>query len=1362
LFACLFIGVSSVVTLTNGDFEVDTIASTYQYLTPTGWASSCPVGACIVAVKNGDTAWGGGVAFSGTYRMGVQGTASPTHLEQTLAIPANSGVKVTFAATSRGGYPLTGFAVSYGGAALGTFTTSYAWGTYEVNIPASASAQSGTLRFAYASNQCAVGSGGNCAFFLDKIEVQEIVTPTCTKTFTYGPEPVWSIGGANTVTGFTATSFNGFSFGPVTVVDHWSSPAIENPANGVCFFDDATDEPLAKRYIAYYSPGTSITEIALFRVSIRSGQVYINSEWSMRYTAGQATTTCAQALAHWPLSNPGNVERSPPSGYAVKNVQMIVPDTCAPAAPTLVNPDFEVDVISGVQYRSLTGWTSGSAGTLLFHNGGTSGWGTLNAVSGTEYAGVQGNNAAAYIEQTLAIPANTAIKVSFSAATRPEPNFGLVGVGVSYGGVLLQTIQTTFTFVGYQVIIPASASAQSGTLRFSYANYVCTGDCTFFVDNVVVEVYTQPTVPTLVNPDFEVDVISGVQYRSLTGWTSGSAGTLLFHNGGTSGWGTLNAVSGTEYAGVQGNNAAAYIEQTLAIAANQAVKVTFSAVTRPEPNFGLVGVGVSYGGVTIQTIQTTLSWATYSVTIPASTSAQSGKLRFSYASYVCTGDCTFFIDNIVVEVAAPSAPSAVPTLAPVTTAPSAAPISPSAAPITNAPIVTPFTAAGFIDTVQQPVPSLFAFDLNLVGITGAKFSMWASSTQVSRDVTTGFCEMAPLSGYPATSSLNKYYIFWTYSFSISRMIYVRLERKVDNQVYINIIGTGNNAANKITTCAAAVYVWGESRTVKNIPVVTNYPDATHPGFALNAVGYTWSSRTPSAAPTATSNPTITMVPSVFPTIRPTMNPTIPKAVSGFVTSTWQQVLGMSVSTIDQMPIRSLFFGGTGVSAGGRNVNARVCRYPAGNPNTDTARTYIAMIRDGTKTIAVSFDIKVEFGKTYLRTTPEFTGTNYKIWNAGSTDMDVWSCETVINRWVWYIPFHQSLTAQCDTCALYGIRSVTFTDARNGYISDGVFQLNAGVVARRRLQTGTTIPPDNTLLDQGSSAALVNSVASLIGIDASFVNLKSTTQDASTGVMTVVAEYSAFLEDFPAIESGSLYDLLDLLTVTAAIKMDNGEFLASLVANSPVGSYTKQVSSASVQMSDSFMQLSDMTPGPTFLPTAVPTATPTTPCAVHYTLENQQMEGNLQLAPGSTVSAGYHLKNTPGNPVVYVQNAYVTLHYACSDNHASVGIINIPFPDASYSGNGNQPAGSKNDDVVWQASGVSIAAATATCNGGTVWVNSHTTAASFTGDFLTPNGGDDVKFQFHYGRTVDKKTKGGWSATPIVNTCRLPPTNLRRV
>jgi hypothetical protein len=1200
LFACLFIGVSSAVTLTNGDFEVDTIASTYQYLTPTGWASSCPVGACIVAVKNGDTAWGGGVAFSGTYRMGVQGTASPTYLEQTLAIPANSGVKVTFAATSRGGYPLTGFAVSYGGASLGTFTTSYAWGTYEVNIPASASAQSGTLRFAYASNQCAVGSGGNCAFFLDKIEVQEIVTPTCTKTFTYGPEPIWSIGGANIVTGFTATSFNGFSFGPVTVVDHWSSPAIENPANGVCFFDDATDEPLAKRYIAYYSPGTSITEIALFRVSIRSGQVYINSEWSMRYTAGQATTTCAQALAHWPLSNPGNVERSPPSGYAVKNVQMIVPDACAQAAPTLVNPDFEVDVISGVQYRSLTGWTSGSAGTLLFHNGGTSGWGTLNAVSGTQYGGVQGNNAATYIEQTLAI------------------------------------------------------------------------------------------------------------------------------------------------------------------VANQAVRVTFSAATRPEPNFGLVGVGVSYGGVTIQTIQTTLSWATYSVTIPASTSAQSGKLRFSYASYVCTGDCTFFIDNIVVEVAAASVPSAVPTLAPVTTTPSEAPISPSAAPVTNAPIVTPFTAAGFIDTVQQPVPSLFAFDLNLVGITGAKFSMWASSTQVLRDGTTGFCEMAPLSGYPATSSLNKYYIFWTYSFSISRMVYVRLERKVDNQVYINIVGTGNNAANKITSCAAAVYVWGESRTVKNIPVVTNYPDATHPGFALNAVGYTWSSRTPSAAPTATSNPTITMVPSVFPTIRPTMNPTIPKAVSGFVTSTWQQVVGMSVSTIDQMPIRSLFFGGTGVSAGGRNVNARVCRYPSGNPNTDTARTYIAMIRDGTKTIAVSFDIKVELGKTYLRTTPEFTGTNYKIWNAGSTDMDVWSCETVINRWVWYIPFHQSLTAQCDTCALYGIRSVTFTDARNGYISDGVFQLNAGVVARRRLQTGTTIPPDNTLLDQGSSVALVNSVASLIGIDASFVNLKSTTQDASTGVMTVVAEYSAFLEDFPAIESGSLFDLLDLLTVTAAIKMDNGEFLASLVANSPDGSFTKQVSSASVQMSDSFMQLSDMTPGPTFLPTAVPTATPTTPCAVHYTLENQQMEGNLQLASGSTVSAGYHLKNTPGNPVVYVQNAYVTLHYACSDNHASVGTINIPFPDASYSGNGNQPAGSKNDDVVWQASGVSIAAATATCNGGTVWVNSHTTAASFTGDFLTPNGGDDVKFQFHYGRTVDKKTKGGWSATPIVNTCRLPPTNLRRV
>jgi hypothetical protein len=148
-----------------------------------------------------------------------------------------------------------------------------------------------------------------------------------------------------------------------------------------------------------------------------------------------------------------------------------------------------------------------------------------------------------------------------------------------------------------------------------------------------------------------------------------------------------------------------------------------------------------------------------------------------------------------------------------------------------------------------------------------------------------------------------------------------------------------------------------------------------------------------------------------------------------------------------------------------------------------------------------------------------------------------------------------------------------------------------------------------------------------------------------------------------------------------------------------------------------------------------------------------MEGNLQLAAGSTIGAGYHVSIPSSTAVVYVTNAAVTLYYSCSSNGSPVaGTIVLAFPDETFTGSGWQASGGQQDSLVWQIASQSIADATTTCGGGSIWVNAQTGAAAFSGTVSSSPGGIKVSLQFHYRETTPKSTSGSWSATSSVTTC----------
>jgi len=146
-----------------------------------------------------------------------------------------------------------------------------------------------------------------------------------------------------------------------------------------------------------------------------------------------------------------------------------------------------------------------------------------------------------------------------------------------------------------------------------------------------------------------------------------------------------------------------------------------------------------------------------------------------------------------------------------------------------------------------------------------------------------------------------------------------------------------------------------------------------------------------------------------------------------------------------------------------------------------------------------------------------------------------------------------------------------------------------------------------------------------------------------------------------------------------------------------------------------------------------------------------MEGNLELVAGATIGVGYHIKDVPVGVTVFVTDAAVTLHYACSSGGPATGTIVLDFPDVVLgppAEKADLPVGGQSDDAVWQIPMFAITAATATCGGGSIWINAATGGASFVATIATTPL-EQLNVQFHYRRTSPgSPTSGSWSATAM--------------
>jgi hypothetical protein len=151
--------------------------------------------------------------------------------------------------------------------------------------------------------------------------------------------------------------------------------------------------------------------------------------------------------------------------------------------------------------------------------------------------------------------------------------------------------------------------------------------------------------------------------------------------------------------------------------------------------------------------------------------------------------------------------------------------------------------------------------------------------------------------------------------------------------------------------------------------------------------------------------------------------------------------------------------------------------------------------------------------------------------------------------------------------------------------------------------------------------------------------------------------------------------------------------------------------------------------------------PTTILSCNTILISGSMEGNLPIAAGSTVQAGYDF-TMPGSHVsanVTFDNASVTVKVTCSDN--SVHALTISLPTQTYNDPLNSsawlPSGDQKSPLVYQGSSVSSVCGAQTGHA--------PQGATFTAQVCSDDAVNKVNLRFHY----SDNSAGGWSGTKSV-------------
>ena len=136
-----------------------------------------------------------------------------------------------------------------------------------------------------------------------------------------------------------------------------------------------------------------------------------------------------------------------------------------------------------------------------------------------------------------------------------------------------------------------------------------------------------------------------------------------------------------------------------------------------------------------------------------------------------------------------------------------------------------------------------------------------------------------------------------------------------------------------------------------------------------------------------------------------------------------------------------------------------------------------------------------------------------------------------------------------------------------------------------------------------------------------------------------------------------------------------------------------------------------------------------------------MEGNLAIAPGSTVQAGYDFTMPGSHPDAHVTftSGTVTVQVTCPDNSVQQLTINLPTQtyDDPQDSSAWLPSGDQSSSLVNQGSTISTVCGTQTGHA--------PKGATFTAQVCSDDAVNKVNVRFHY----SDNSSGGWSGTKSV-------------
>jgi hypothetical protein len=266
------------------------------------------------------------------------------------------------------------------------------------------------------------------------------------------------------------------------------------------------------------------------------------------------------------------------------------------------DPDFSSPGVGlgspAFQYRPAgSPWTfSGGAG--LTGNGSLFTAGNPPAPQGTQVAFLQNTG---QVSQSIDLSAGT-YAINLSAAQRANSQASRQTFRVLVDGTVVGIFTPSATSYATLTTGPFTVGAGTHTLTIAGLN-PNGGDNTAFIDQVVVNVATPPSAPTVQDPDFESPGVGvgtyAFQYRPAgSPWTfTGQAG--LAGNGSLFTAGNPAAPEGTQVAFIQGTGK---VSQTFNLAPGS-YKVSFSAAQRANSQSSSQTIEVLFDGVVVGTFK---------------------------------------------------------------------------------------------------------------------------------------------------------------------------------------------------------------------------------------------------------------------------------------------------------------------------------------------------------------------------------------------------------------------------------------------------------------------------------------------------------------------------------------------------------------------------------------------------------------------------------------------------------------------------------------------------------------------------------------------------------------------------------------